>query len=150
MTESAQLPDDDSPFELDSVSLALLEDEIAPLRDRFVADTIHQLKALTTRCDTAIEWPADHRQILSAVFGMAHDLKGLGTSFGFRLAGDVAALLCTLTRNRESADSAARRAIVAHLTALLGILDQRLMGDGGEVGRLLVGRLQAMAAAGAA
>jgi len=90
---------------------------------------------------------------LQRLYGVAHDMKGQGGSFGFPLVTHVAQSLCRLlvgpgrsSRHVElPAEEAAFGLIEVHLKALRLILEKSVRGEGGEVGQKLVAKLQAMA-----
>ncbi|HWA42188.1 MAG TPA: Hpt domain-containing protein [Hypericibacter adhaerens] len=100
------------------------------------------------RGDTGAAEPA-----LQRLYGIAHDMKGQGGSFGFPLVTHVAQSLCRLLVAPGSssrhiaplADDATYGLIEVHLKALRLILEKSVRGEGGEVGQKLVAKLQAMA-----
>jgi chemotaxis protein histidine kinase CheA len=99
------------------------------------------------RGDRAAAQPA-----LQRLYGIAHDMKGQGGSFGFPLVTHVAQSLCRLlvgaggSRHVEvPTEDSAFSLIEVHLKALRLILEKSVRGEGGEVGQKLVAKLQAMA-----
>jgi hypothetical protein len=97
--------------------------------------------------------PAAAQPALQRLYGIAHDMKGQGGSFGFPLITHVAQSLCRLLvgpgGNSRHVDLPAEEAtfglIEVHLKALRLILEKSVRGEGGEVGQKLVAKLQAMA-----
>ena len=80
----------------------------------------------------------DCGEAIETVFGIAHDIKGQGASFGYDLMTQLGDTLCDLTREQIAMTpeelSRARMLIAACGT----VLDERLTGDGGERGRELL------------
>jgi hypothetical protein len=97
--------------------------------------------------------PAAAQPALQRLYGLAHDMKGQGGSFGFPLVTHVAQSLCRLmvglggsARHVElPAEDATFGLIEVHLKALRLILEKSVRGEGGEVGQKLVAKLQSMA-----
>ncbi len=74
---------------------------------------------------------ADAR-LVAELFGVAHNIKGQGTVFGYDLMTVLGEALCALTRDRErlcGGDLAHAEALVA---ACRTVLCERLTGDGGQ------------------
>jgi len=97
--------------------------------------------------------PATAQPALQRLYGVAHDMKGQGGSFGFPLVTHVAQSLCRLlvspggsSRHVElPAEEATFGLIEVHLKALRLILEKSVRGEGGDVGQKLVAKLQSMA-----
>ena len=114
-----------------------------------LADLAKAEQALAeARGDLAAAQPA-----LQRLYGIAHDMKGQGGSFGFPLVTHVAQSLCRLlvgpgggSRHVEiPAEDSVFGLVEVHLKALRLILEKSVRGEGGEVGQKLVAKLQAMA-----
>jgi Hpt domain-containing protein len=114
-----------------------------------LADLAKAEEALATaRSDRMAAQPA-----LQRLYGVAHDMKGQGGSFGFPLVTHVAQSLCRLligpggsSRHVElPAEDATFGLIEVHLKALRLILEKSVRGEGGEIGQKLVAKLQTMA-----
>jgi chemotaxis protein histidine kinase CheA len=117
-----------------------------------LADLAKAEQALSeARADPAAAQPA-----LQRLYGVAHDMKGQGGSFGFPLVTHVAQSLCRLLVGPGSsarhvalpAEEATFGLVEVHLKALRLILEKSVRGEGGEVGQKLVAKLQAMAGRG--
>ena len=83
--------------------------------------------------------PADQAAALHAT---AHNIKGMGTSFGFPLMTEVGTLLCGYLRGLAENAPLDRELIADHLTAMNVIIENRITGDGGDTGSELIRRLQ--------
>lgn len=66
---------------------------------------------------------------------LAHDLAGLGDTFGFPLVTSLCRSLCRFLTLRGDALAGAHGVIAVHMDALRLIAAERVRGDGGQVGR---------------
>jgi len=79
----------------------------------------------------------DFQQSMASAFGIAHDLKGQGTTFGYNLVTEIADLLCTLTRPQNNPKRESLPQMQACAQALYDVLAGRIEGDGGAIGTRL-------------
>ena len=86
-------------------------------------------------------------QTTEALYLRAHDLKGLGTTYGFPLITRVAASLCVLTDDEEKRARAPMSLIDAHIDAIRASVSQDIKSDEHPVGRALAEALEAEVAA---
>lgn len=85
---------------------------------------------------------------LEPLFGAAHDLKGMGATYGYPLATLLAASLCRLIET-DAGKAAAKREpdlVCAHVDALRAAVRDRIKTDAHPVGRALVQALEARVA----
>lgn len=75
----------------------------------------------------------------------AHNIKGLGGTFGYDLVTAVGQSLCQFLRQVKETDEAAKKVMQAHLSALELVIQQNIAGDGGELGQKLTAKLQSAA-----
>src|SRR6185369_15681308 len=78
------------------------------------------------------------------LYGLAHNIKGQGSSFGYPLVTRIGHSLCTLVRQERPFADADLGVMQAHLDALRLILTKDIKGEGGEVGGKLAARLENM------
>lgn len=98
-------------------------------------DAIQELTALVATVEQTSA--ADTAQ---KIYEITHNIKGMGTSFGFPLMTEAGRSLCFYLRQRG--DGALDRAVLdAHLKSFKLILAKRMLGDGGQMGRDLIDRL---------
>lgn len=91
------------------------------------------------------EGAVDDRMIaVQALYTVAHNIKGQGTSFGFPLMTRLGDSLCRLTRNKRPVADSDLTVIQAHLDAMRLVLAQNIRGDGGVLGDKLAQRLEGM------
>ncbi len=106
------------------------------------ADLVAMEKALAVAQST----PSQRVDAVREVFGVAHNVKGQGSSFGYDLLTDVAALLCRRTRDVPAVSDEDLQAIGFHVRALRVIVDGKISGKGGEKGKILIAKLTALPA----
>jgi chemotaxis protein histidine kinase CheA len=84
---------------------------------------------------------------VEALFRVAHDLKGQGSSFGFPLVTKLGHSLCALTRDRARDYQAEHLELAkSHLDAIELVLNKGIKGEGGKVGGELVAKLESRVA----
>ncbi len=111
----------------------------------YTNDALVQLFALHADMDEAAD-PAGRMDDLHAV---AHNIRGMGSSFGFPLMTETGTSLCNYLRGVDQGQAASGDIVRAHLETMRLILDMKLTGDGGKAGTELVNRLkEKMATAG--
>jgi len=102
---------------------------------------------LRTAFDHAMNQPAERSGALGRLFGIAHNMKGQGGSFGYDLITSIGSSLCECLRGREAATDELMRVIKAHIDGLAVVFEHDLKGDGGELGQRLAERLRGLVAA---
>jgi hypothetical protein len=106
-----------------------------------------EVDGLRTAFDHAMNQPAERSGALGRMFGIAHNMKGQGGSFGYDLITSIGSLLCECLRGREAATDELMRVIKAHIDGLAVVFEHDLKGDGGELGQRLAERLRGLVAA---
>ncbi|MDQ7019663.1 MAG: Hpt domain-containing protein [Robiginitomaculum sp.] len=79
----------------------------------------------------------DFQQNMARAFGIAHDLKGQGATFGYNLVTEIAGQLCTLTRPQNNPTRESLPQMQTCAQALYDVLAGRIEGDGGTIGARL-------------
>jgi hypothetical protein len=72
----------------------------------------------------------------------AHDLKGLGTTYGYQLITRIAGSLCRMIDDKEKRASAQLDLIDAHIDAIKAAVRDDIKSDEHPVGRVLVEELE--------
>lgn len=72
---------------------------------------------------------------------VAHDMAGLGTTLGYPMVTALCRSLCRFIDSGDLARSGAIDVIDAHVAALHVVVRDKLTGDGGRIGKVLVGEL---------
>ena len=85
-------------------------------------------------------------QTMESLYLRAHDLKGLGTTYGFPLITRIAASLCALTDDAEKRIRAPIALVDAHIDAIGAAVRDDIKTDEHPVGRALADELEARVA----
>jgi hypothetical protein len=125
--------------------LARAQAAVADLAKNYAPATLADLDRCAVFMKTAREAPASRAAAVKDVYGIAHNIKGQGSSFGYPLVTRIGHSLCSLTRQERDFSEADLGVIQAHLDALRLILTKEIKGEGGEVGAKLAARLESMA-----
>jgi hypothetical protein len=79
---------------------------------------------------------------LAELYGVAHNIKGQGSAFGYELMTVFGEALCRLTRDQDRLDPVGLSNVAALLQACRTVLTERLVGDGGLHGARLSANLE--------
>ncbi|PHS24572.1 MAG: hypothetical protein COA85_08075 [Robiginitomaculum sp.] len=130
---------EDDDFELPD-DLAAMADAagaaLAGMGEEFAAGAEGDAGALKGHLEKAAQSVDDEgfQQNMARAFGIAHDLKGQGSTFGYNLVTEIAGHLCTLTRPQNNPGRETLPQIQVCAQALLDVLAGRIDGDGGTIG----------------
>lgn len=115
------------------------DDELMVHYLSYTEKSVEELHALVER----LRGDGDPATLNEEMHAIAHNIKGMGSSFGFPLMTQVGSTLASYLRplGDKKADI---DVLGAHLKAMNTILDNRILGDGGEVGEKLISRLDEM------
>jgi chemotaxis protein histidine kinase CheA len=72
----------------------------------------------------------------------AHDLKGLGTTYGYQLITRIAGSLCKLIDDKEKRATTSLELVDAHIDAIKAAIRDDIKSDEHPVGRVLVEELE--------
>lgn len=127
---------------IDPAALARAEAALSNLSDRYLAwvsaDLVRLEACLADITCSQEPCPED----LKRLFGIAHDMKGQGTTFDYPLISDLGNRLCRLLESSSPRPSAEVMERITALTAAMGqVIRGHLSGDGGEDGRRLLAGL---------
>ena len=117
------------------------EQAVAEHAKYYIAHASEDFAGLSELLEKAMAAGDARPELLKGVFGVVHNMKGQGGSFGYDLVTRIGASLCDFLRRVGDADDDAMRVIKAHVDALGIVITHRITGDGGEMGRKLIGRL---------
>ena len=142
---TAQAADDLQDAGSDPISEA--EAAVAALADSFVewiTEDIGRAKEALEHAKTA---PGNNREDLRAIFEVVHNVKGQGGSFGYDLLTRIGGSLCDYIREATtSADEKQLKVVAAHFAAMDFVLEKKVQGDGGDIGRQLLGKIAELVA----
>lgn len=116
------------------------------LADQFVAYVGESVQDLRSIVDGLNGGPVD-TAARDRMYDHAHNIKGMGSSFQFDLMTDIGASLCAYLKKPDAPDTLTSRALDGHVRALEVVLENRIMGKGGEKGAALIARLEELTSA---
>jgi chemotaxis protein histidine kinase CheA len=130
---------------LDPSAIAKAEAALKSLSGNFaqwLQDEITKLETARQAIRTDGMTPAT----VESLYLRAHDLKGLGTTYGFPLITRIAASLCALTDDAEKRTRAPMALVDAHIDAIRAAVRDDIKTDEHPVGRVLADELEARVA----
>ena len=105
--------------------IATAEAAIADLSDNFdqwMKDEVGKLEAARkTVIAEGLDGDAGQR-----LFNAAHDLKGLGTTYGYPLVSEIADSLCTITLEKDVRAKAPMKLVNAHVDSIRAIVNGQI------------------------
>jgi hypothetical protein len=135
---------DDGSRDLEAV-LARAQAAVADLAKNFEESAVVDLDRCAGFLKAAREDPDERVANVKEIYGIAHNLKGQGSSFGYPLITRIGQSLCQLTRPDRNFSDSDLGIVQAHLDAIRLILAKEIKGDGGDIGSKLAARLEALA-----
>jgi len=131
------------PDGVDTAMLEKAEALIANLQGDFVVWVQDDLKKLQQYFDSAAALtPAERGHAMQEVFGVLHDMKGQGGSFGYPVITQIANTLCRFMESQTEFGPQEMEAVLVHINALRLVVAERLSGDGGTKGQKLLKGLE--------
>lgn len=102
------------------------------------------LKDMNALIDRTEGLTAPQPQLVDDIHAIAHNIKGMGTSFNFPLMTKVGKSLCDYLRALTDQDIVSHAVLMAHSKIMTVVLDNQITGDGGDVGQQLLDKLAMM------
>ena len=130
------------PLKLDPRLLTKAEKQVAELKLSYgdwVEADLDKLTIALGKLKDRSESAAEH---LAVIEGTAHDIKGQAGTFDYPLLTLIAASLCDMLRDADAIEDRQIGLIAAHIDAIGNIVRRRIQGDGGDLGKRLLLRLQ--------
>lgn len=119
--------------------------ETNELTEQYLNWTHDSVERLFALLENHSENGPDAQKWCDDVFAIAHDIKGMGSSFGFPLMTEIGTTLCHYLKTRPKDTPASKPVVEAHAKAMKVVLDNSITGDGGEKGLMLTSRLRDIA-----
>jgi len=91
---------------------------------------------------TALKAEGPTQACMDAVYGRAHDLKGLGTTYEFPLVTRLAGCLCKLLGEKEGRTGVPVALVSAHVDAIKACVRDNVRDSANPVGRALAEQLE--------
>lgn len=111
------------------------------LHDYYLNWTTQSLEEFAGLLATLNDGPEDADKLTEDMHAIAHNIKGMGSSFDFPLMTEIGTSLCRYLRSRKNGTPLAASLIEAHAKAMNVILANDIRGDGGDRGQALTARL---------
>ncbi|MBO6633400.1 Hpt domain-containing protein [Parvibaculum sp.] len=139
------IPKDDKSPDFASL-IAQAEAAVEALRDTYRVQLSSDVAEL---CDiwSRIETEGASSELLDALHGVAHNIKGQGGSFGYELVTDIGASFCDYLRGGKRVSPDELNIVHMHIRMLKRVSDDDLSGDGGETGARIVEKLRLLTGA---
>ena len=130
---------DEKTTEFESL-IAQAEAAVEALRDTYRQQLASDVAEL---CDIWERFEAGEpvEKTLEALHAVAHNVKGQGGSFGYRLVTEIGASFCDYLRSGERRSPEELNIVHMHIRMLKSVSDNDISGDGGETGRRIVEKL---------
>lgn len=100
------------------------------------------LSNLAKLCDEAMEFPEKRGHQFAKVNELAHELRGQGGTFGYPLISIFGKMLYQSTMEGCPETDNQVEIVRAHIDAMRAVIREKVAGDGGEVGKSLLGSLK--------
>jgi hypothetical protein len=126
-----------------AATLANAQAAVADLADQYIGWVNDDLARLETAA-AAAGGSADPEK-LSAIYDVAHDIKGQGSTFGYQLVTEIGALLCRYIQDCIKSARCDADVIDAHIQALHTVVDNRVQGNAGALGTEILDALRGAA-----
>jgi len=124
-------------------AVASAQAAVAGLSDQYIGWVNDDLKRLDAAVATVTD--GQNAAALRDVYGVAHDIKGQGSTFGYQLVTDIGQLLCRYAEDAIHNHKVDMAVIEAHVTALRTVVDNRIQGPAGELGAEIIAALKGAA-----
>lgn len=124
----------------DASAIAKAEAALASLSgdfDAWLDEDVRRLEAAWA--EAAHKTDADS---LEPVYGVAHDVKGLGSTYNYPLVTRIAHSLCSLIETNELRMKAPRPLLAAHVHAIRAAVRDQIKSDEHPVGKMLAEELE--------
>lgn len=126
---------------IDPAAIAKAEAALKSLANNFsqwLADEITKLETARQQVRTQ----GANVETMENLYLRAHDLKGLGTTYGYQLITRIAGSLCRLIDDKEKRAAAPLDLVDAHIDAIKAAVRDDIKSDDHPVGRVLVEELE--------
>lgn len=106
--------------------------------EKYIERAQEQVDALVGIAREAETETGDKTEVFSRLFLQSHDIRGLGSTFGYTLVTNIAASLCNFIESLDRYDNDVLEVVTAHVDALRGMIGNDVKGDGGAIGREII------------
>lgn len=134
------------PGAVDSAMLERAESAIANLSGNYLEWVKQDLAKLETAFAKLKDGQGGTNEILREIFGIVHDMRGQGGSFGYHLITVIGNQLCRFIDKVTGPGPDETEAIRLHIEAMQLVIAEDMRGDGGPQARQLLDGLERVAA----
>lgn len=125
----------------DAGAIARAEAAMASMSDQFGGWLIEELSKLEA-AHKIISTPGSGEAQLEEFYRRAHDLKGLGTTYGYPIVSQFAGSLCKLLDSPDARARAPRQILDSHVAAIVASVKQKITTTEHPMGKALLIELQ--------
>ncbi len=129
------------PGAVDDMVLQRAEKVVEDMAEDYLEWVKEDLDKLQGAIESGASNPEEWKTHVDAAFHISHDMKGQGGSFDYMLVTAIAKQLCDFLEQIDKFGAKEVATAKLHVDALRLVLGKRLTGDGGKVGRQLLGGL---------
>ncbi len=131
------------PDGVDAAMLERAEALMQNLQGDFVVWVQEDLRKLQQHFDAAMALPVEERDhAMKEVFGVLHNMKGQGGSFGYMLVTHIANMMCRFMETRTAFGQGEMETVLVCINAIRLVVAERMAGDGGTKGEKLIKGLE--------
>jgi hypothetical protein len=125
----------------DATAIARAEAAMEAMSDQFGGWLLEELGKLEAT-HKATTQPGAGEAELGTFYRCAHDLKGLGTTYGYPIISEFADSLCQLLDSPEARAHAPKAVLDGHVKAIVASVNQKITTNDHPVGRALLTELR--------
>lgn len=111
------------------------------LVEQFISWTIEAVEELKVIADDLSDSENKNSDVVTRIYDLTHNIKGMGSSFDFMLMTEVGGSLCNYIKKLADDAVVSKRAVQAHVRVFDVVLEHKIHGSGGEKGAALIARL---------
>lgn len=125
--------------------IARAEAELSAMKDAYLIAVTADIDETGVQLERVRKSAGRDGEALQAIFTLMHNIKGQGSTFGYMFVTELADIACTVLRDRTTTTPAELKVVEQARSVMKVTIDRRMEGTGGDKGRDLLARLQAMA-----
>ena len=100
---------------------------------------MRDINEMLTATEPPDDLPAD---MIDSLYGLSHNIKGMGSSFDYGLMTEIGASLCLYLKKRPDGTPYDGGLVTSHLKAFDVVIENDIRGLGGEKGQAVIARLK--------
>jgi len=108
------------------------------LLDSYLNYTSESLIKLEEHVNALQNQEIEDLKLRQDIFGICHDIKGMGSSFNYPLMTEAGTSICHYLRKLNEEDTTENTLVEAHVKTMRVIMDNNRTGSGGDNGKQLI------------